>query len=93
MIIPESAREALAVIHQSVPLGGRAKTETALVRRVEHVLAKRLESGATTGITIGSVAAGILLIIFGALFLRRIRLRRELERAQLSRKPEIDVDI
>ena len=93
MIVQELAKDALQDIHQSVPLAGALEAGPALVRRVEHTLAKRLYSGQTTGITIGSVAAGILVIIFGALFLRRIRHRRERERARSSRKPEIDIEV
>lgn len=86
--------EALKGIRISTPQPMVLESEPALVTRIPHTLAKRLKSGQTTGITIGAVAAGILLIIFGGYFLRRMQLRHRKDRARLGgRKREIGVEI
>ena len=75
MIVPKTAKEALQEIHLSVP-------QPAIVSRSEHALAKRLTAGQTSGITIGSVAVGILIIVIGAYILRRRQLKRRKELAE-----------
>ncbi|KAB5583328.1 hypothetical protein GE09DRAFT_1211928 [Coniochaeta sp. 2T2.1] len=78
MIVPEAAKEALREIHLSVP-----PQQPALVSRMEHAtLAKRLTAGQTSGITIGSVAVGIVIIVVGAYVMRRRQLRRRKEMAE-----------
>lgn len=91
MLVPGLTKVASMDLHLPIPVSNALETQPDIIARADHALKKRLASGATTGITIGSIAAGILIIIFGGLLIRKIQLRRRKE--QLGRKPEVDFEI